>query len=275
MSAELHGIWGLPFIGLEDHIDVTRFPALHAEITRGLVDAECTYTGGSLKWMGICAPWVMRDPYRDVNFVLEELPDSEFAEFCALAEPPVSPVSADVPRVFGDETERPLSARQMRWLEVRHGVYFPWRTCFHFLENHRWEDKHNGGGKEFAAAALTLFPETVAFLRALPFVEIGRAVLFGIDANAHAPYHRDSEPGRVLEIPHSISLHPDPHKQLWLASPDGSQRLPIPARAFWFNDMDYHGVEPAPRFRYSIRVDGRFERDFLTKLQRSARAPAR
>lgn len=273
MSAEIHGIWGQPFVDLSDFVDVTCFPELHDEITRGLVDAECTYTGGSLKWMGICAPWVMADPYRDVNFVLEELAPEQFAVFCGLADSQLDP--ANTPRIFGDETDRPLSRRQMRWLEVRHGVYFPWRTCFHFLENHRWEDKHRGAGKYFSAAACALFPRTVAFLRALPFAEIGRAVLFGVDAGAHAPYHRDSEPGQALEIPHSISLHPDPHKQLWLASADGSQRLPIPARAFWFNDMDYHGVEPAPRFRYSIRVDGRFERAFLTKLQRTTRARQR
>lgn len=267
--SELHGIWGKPYIDLASFVDVTCFDELHAEITAGLVDAEYTYTGGSLKWMGVCAPWVLDDPYRDVNFVLEELDADEFARFCALAEPPLD--ADTTPREFGDETDRPLSARQMRWLEVRHGVYFPWKTCFHFVENERWEDKHSGAGKDFSQEARALFPRTVAFLQELPFVEIGRAVLFGIDANAHAPYHRDSEPGVALGIPHSISLHPDPHKQLWLASQDGSQRLAIPARAFWFNDMDYHGVEPGPRFRYSIRVDGRFDPAFLAALERRAR----
>ena len=268
--SKLHGIWGKPYIDLSEHVDRSELDDVHDEITSGLVHAECTYTGGSLKWMGICAPWSEADPYRDVNWVIEELSDREFAAFCALGEPPYDPSIA--PRQFGDETEQPLSYAQMRWLEIRHGVYFPWRTCFHFLENRKWEDKHSGQDKAFHPEALRLFPRTVTLLRRLPFAEIGRAVLFGLDANAHAPFHRDSEPGESLGIAQCINLHPDPHKRLWLASEDGSERVEVRAHAFWFNDMDYHGVLAAPRFRYSIRVDGRFRPEFLRALERTSRA---
>lgn len=265
---KLHGIWGHPYIDLSEHVG--DLDAVHDEITAHLFDADCTYTGGSLKWMGVCAPWVEEDPYRDVNWVLEALDDREFAQFCGLAEPSLDPACA--PRCFGDETEHALSWRQMRWLEIRHGVYFPWRTCFHFVENRSWDDNHSGAGKSFHPDALRLFPRTVALLQALPFVEIGRAVLFGLDANAHAPFHRDSEPGKALGVAHCINLHPDPHKRLTLCSADRSEEVEIDARAFWFNDMDYHGVHPAPRFRYSIRVDGRFDPTFLRALERQWRA---
>lgn len=263
---ELFGIHGKPFIDLSSLISCETLQSVHEEITLGLLDVASTYTGGSLKWMGITAPWNTEDPYKDVNWVLASLATEEFRTFCALADEPLDPMK--VPRIFGDETEHPLSWRQMRWLEIKHGVYFPWKTCYHFLKNDTWDDKHSGEGKDFESEALNVFPQTIAMLRALPFTEIGRAVLFGLHANDHAPFHRDSEPGKTETIPHSISIHPDPGKQLVLASEDGSTRLPVSAPVFWFNDMDYHGVDPAPVFRYSIRVDGVFERDFLRSLVR-------
>ena len=96
----------------------------------------------------------------------------------------------------------------MLYLKYQHGVYFPWKVCYHLLENDRWEDKHSGEGKDFSEERRAPLPETVAFVKSLPFTEIGRVVLFGIEANDHAPMHRDSEPGKTLTIPHSISFDP-------------------------------------------------------------------
>ena len=41
----------------------------------------------------------------------------------------------------------------------------------------------------------------------------------------------------------------------------------VDARAYWFNDMDYHGVLADPFFRYSVRVDGTFVPGFVEQLQ--------
>jgi Rieske 2Fe-2S family protein len=40
----------------------------------------------------------------------------------------------------------------------------------------------------------------------------------------------------------------------------------VNAPIFWFNDADYHGVDRAPRFRYSIRVDGVFDPAFVRRV---------
>jgi Rieske 2Fe-2S family protein len=110
-------------------------------------------------------------------------------------------------------------------------------------------------------------PKTVAFVRSLPFREIGRAVLFGLEPNDHAPAHRDTEPGAALQVAQSISFDPRGDKGLYLMDADGGSKTVIDARAYWFNDMDYHGVDPAKRFRYSVRVDGVFEPDFVRRVQ--------
>jgi Rieske 2Fe-2S family protein len=277
-KAQRHcGIFGRPFLDLSTRIDTSCFHELHDEITRGLARVESSYTGGSLKWMGVCAPWVEEDPYRDYMHVIRSLPREELEALIAIGDADPSSFDLDRPETIalGDETDHPLTYAQMRFLELRHGVYFPWKVCYHLLENDRWEDKHSGAGKDFGDEARAVFPKTVAFIESLPFTEIGRAVIFGVMPNDHAPAHRDSEPGKSLAIAQSISFEPsrgsplagDRHKRFYLLAPDGSNEVVVESPIYWFNDMDWHGVHADPWFRYSIRVDGAFDRAFLASLR--------
>ena len=59
------GIFGRPFLDLEGALDLSALDALDAEISRGIAQVETTYTGGTLKWMGVVAPWAMDDAYLD------------------------------------------------------------------------------------------------------------------------------------------------------------------------------------------------------------------
>jgi Rieske 2Fe-2S family protein len=270
--SRLCGIWGRPYIDLTPFIDTACFAELHREIVLGLCRVEPSYTGGSLKWMGVVAPWVHDDPYVDYGHVIRGFSRGEFEEFVGLGDDP-SAFDLDRRReyTFGDETDHPLTRAQMLYLKYRYGVYFPWKVCYHFLENDRWEDKHSGEGKDFSTEARAIFPRTVEFIRGLPFTEIGRAVLFGLEANDHAPAHRDTEPGSALQVAQSISFAPRGNKRFYLCDPAWEERTVVEAPIYWFNDMDYHGVLPDPLFRYSIRVDGVFERSFLRRLDRHHR----
>ena len=277
-SAKKHcGVFGRPYADLQGLLDTSEFPAIHREITRGLATVETSYTGGTLKWMGVTAPWVEADGYRDAMHVIRAMSQAEVAELATLADDGAAPVDPTDPALaFGDETDHPFSRAQMRLLEQRHGVYFPWKVCYHLLENDRWEDKHSGEGKGFGEEAREVFPQTVAFIEALPFVEIGRVVVFGLLANDHAPAHRDSEPGKALALAQSISFEPsrltasgEPrHKRFYLRAPDGSNEVIVDSPIYWFNDMDWHGVHADPYFRYSVRVDGVFDPGFLERIRR-------
>jgi hypothetical protein len=272
MSGRIWGIHGEPYADLESFVDVGALEALDTEITRGLARVETSYTGGTLKWMGVVAPWARDDAYLDAMEVIEELDDTELATLFSLADDP-SQLDWDKRRelTFGDETKNPLNRAQMRWLAYRHRVYFPWKVCYHLLENDRWEDKHSGSGKRFEDEAREVFPETVRFIEALPFVEIGRVVIFGLEPNDHAPLHRDTEPGEALSVAQSISLCPRGEKRFFLQNAEDDEPLVVSSRAYWFNDMDYHGVLSDPIFRYSIRIDGTFEPSFADALAKRAR----
>lgn len=269
--SDFWGIWGRPFVDLARFVDVDALASLDDEITLGLVSAKTLPTGGSLKWMGVTAPSVNADPYVDYMQVIEKLGVDDLRELVALADDPRAFRGLDLARVrFGDETDHPLNEAQARFLVYRHRVYFPWDVSFHFLENDRWEDKNRGAGKAWSEEARELFPRTVEFLRALPFREVGRCLLFGLRAHQHAPLHRDAEPGSTESLGHAMSLCPRGDKRFYLATPDEARTEIVRAKAYWFNDMDWHGVLPDPFFRYSIRVDGVFQPSFLRDLARAA-----
>ncbi len=271
-AAPIVGLFGKPFVDLEHLVDDATLDGIDREITLGLAKVESSYTGGSLKWMGVVAPWCLDDGYRDLMHAVEAMSEAELRELVALSDEPDAFEPARLREAtFGDETDHPLNRAQMRYLAYRHGVYFPWKVCYHLLENDRWDDKHSGAGKAFLDEALEVFPRTVALIRALPFREIGRVVLFGLEPNDHAPLHRDTEPGKALSVAQSISLCPRGDKRFYLCNGPDDEPLVVDKRVYWFNDMDYHGVLADPFFRYSIRVDGVFEPSFVRDLERRAR----
>ncbi len=273
-AARLWGVLGHPYLDVSPLIDTSVFPVLDAELTRGLTRATTNATGGTLKWMGVVAPWVIDDGFRDAMFAIEAMSPDELREFAALGDGPPVLVEDRATWRFGDETDRPFTAAQVRLLSTRYGAYFPWKVCLHLLENERWEDKHSGAGKAFTAEALALFPETVRFVQSLPFTEIGRVVLFGLEPDDHAPLHRDTEPGRALQVAQSLCFQPRPGKRLYLQNAPEAAPTIVDAPLYWFNDMDYHGVLSDPVFRYSVRVDGVFDRDFVRSIERHARSQA-
>lgn len=275
--ARLHGIFGRPYIDLLPHLPFLSPQSLgeiDQEIRAGLRNVPIGQTGATLKWMGVVAPWQMEDGFIDAMDAIERMDAAAFAEFVRLGDY-AERASARVPErgdAVGDETDWPFSLAQIEHLTRVHRVYFPWKTCYHLLENDRWEDKHHGAGKSWSDEAPSFFPKTLAMIGSLPFREIGRVVIFGVHAGDHAPFHRDSEPSSSLSIAQSISIDPCGNKGLCLQNAADDAPHVIRSHAYWFNDMDYHGVLPGETFRYSLRIDGVFEASFVRDLERASRA---
>lgn len=264
-SGAVVGIFGRPFVDLEPFLDLSSLPELHEEICLGLTRVPLDYTGGSHRTLGI-VPESQRDlRYADYGEVLRALSPDQLADFSALSEaardepPPTDPGDA-----YGEERDIPLSRRQMLWLKFRHGVYFPWQAYFELIPNRYWNEKSEP--KSFTRLARAIFPKTVAFVEQLPFSAVGRCNIMGLEANHHGTVHRDGEREQA-EPAHFITFCPAPNKTLFLWDEPAQKKLPVSLRAYWFNDNDYHGVESAPFFRYSVRVDGRFQAGFLERLR--------
>lgn len=225
------------------------------------------YTGGSHRSMQIMPPSRAGEAHTDYGEVIRALGDADFLTFRSLADDPssIDPGRRDE-LSFGEERDHPLSRRQMLWLKFRHRVYFPWKVYVELIPNGRWSEKSDSAGKAFTRRARAFFPKTVAYVERLPFASIGRCNLMGLEANDHGTVHRDGE-GAQAEPDHFITLCPAGDKRLYLWDEAAQRKTPVPGRAYWFNDHDYHGVDADPYFRYSLRVDGVFRPDFLEALR--------
>ena len=275
------GILGHPFIDLEPYLDTSRFEEIDEEISLGLAQVAVEYTGGSHKHMGIVPPSLADEPYVDYGDVIAGFDRDEFARFVSLAE---RPGDFDVERQheysFGEERDVPLTKKQMLWLEYRYGVYFPWKVFYEMIPTKNWDDKSHGVGKEFKPEAALHFPKLIELVRALPFVEVGRCNILGLAANDHGTVHTDRGEEEKPEPDQFITLCPRGDKRLYLWDEQRDERARtrmqdeqkyfIESRAYWFNDSDYHGVEADPFFRYSVRVDGFFDPEFLARVAAGA-----
>lgn len=272
-GSSLVGLYGRPFLPLDmllREVGVDLSPplldAIHREVCLAYATMPVDYTGGSHRSMGIMPPSRVDEAVGDYVEVLRALPDTEWQTFVSLADDPADFHDVDRGDV-GEERSVPLSRRQMLWLKVRHGVYFPWKGYLELIPNQRWSDKSTFVGKRFTRAARTFLPLTCALVEALPFVGVGRCNIMGLEAHDHGTVHRDGDPAEQDAPDQFITLYPVPGKTLFLWD-EAARRAHdvIGARAVWFNDFDYHGVSAAPFFRYSIRVDGVFTDAFASLI---------
>ncbi|WP_224365079.1 hypothetical protein [Hyalangium versicolor] len=274
-SDGLVGLWGRAFLNLEPYLDLAKLESLDDEICYALAQVQTSYTGGSHKAMGIMPPSLAEDPYIDYGQVIRGFSKEEFATFVSLGrEPEAFDAKQRHTYEFGEERDHPLTREQMLFLKFKHGVYFPWKVFYELVPGGYWSEKSTAQGKDFTREARLYFPRTVAFVRSLPFREIGRCTLLGLEANDHGTVHRDGEPEDQTAPDHFITVCPRGNKRLFLWDEQARRKLPVTGRAYWFNDFDYHGVEADPFFRYSLRVDGAFEPEFLERLRRDHAVPA-
>jgi hypothetical protein len=266
----LRGIWGRPWVNLEPFLDLSRLRAVDEEITYGLTQVDVSYTGGSHKWMDIVPPSLEDEPYVDYGQVIAKMSRDDFARLVSLADDPDAfDVSRQREYEFGEERPFPLSKRQMLWLKYRYGVYFPWKVFYELIPTKGWDDKSTSADKAFTEEAEEHFPQLIELVKSLPLSEIGRCNIMGLEANDHGTVHHDRSHEEKVAADHFITICPRGDKRLFLWDEDEHRKVEIRSRAYWFNDSDYHGVEPDPFFRYSVRVDGFFRPEFLQHLRRT------
>lgn len=261
----LAGILGHAYLDLEPWVDVAAFPAVHEEICWALAELPGSYTGGAHRSMGIMPPGHEHEALGDYGETLRAMTREERLAFARLADDwgEFDPETYEP----GEEGTHQLSRRQLALLKVRYGVYFPWQVFHELIPNRYWDEKSRGAGKDFTREARAFFPKTIALVRSLPFVEIGRCNVMGLDPLHHGTLHRDGDPRAKPEPDHFVTLCPGANKRLFVLDAATDRRVVVTARAAWFNDSDWHGVEAAPHFRYSVRVDGVFRPEFVAELR--------
>lgn len=111
------------------------------------------------------------------------------------------------------------------------------------------------------------FPKLKEYINTLPFKNVGRVLFFTTFPNYGVPTHRDSVVRDHKD--HNINLFFDQGTRpsfIWDEIKKEKVYLEQGARSYFFNNRDYHGVDPEPSFRYTLRVDGTFTDDLCKEL---------
>lgn len=109
------------------------------------------------------------------------------------------------------------------------------------------------------ADCIKLFPKLKDCILKLPFIEIGRVVIYGSWPESRVPCHRDSYPSNDYD--HHINFNPGGYRPVYVYDSinDIKHYLPDNYKFYAYNTSDYHGVDPLPYFSYTVRVDGIFK----------------
>jgi hypothetical protein len=144
------------------------------------------------------------------------------------------------------------------------GAVIPWFfACYLKHGDFNNKTKQNENWTENAK----YFPKLIEYIKTLPFKEVGRIMFFTAYPNAGVVTHRDSIVAEHKD--HNINLFFDSGWRpsfIWDEKTKEKVYLPEGARSYYFNNRDYHGVDPEPVFRYTVRIDGTFTDEMCEKL---------
>jgi hypothetical protein len=257
-SYDEYGVRGVgknryPIISLDPYIDHSQDDALHIECCKGLA---------------LCSEMKM-------GMVYGAIPPEEVAKLGATGCWTETLEKLDILDPTGVHKKAILeiieeSPNDIRLLNVYKYCYFalgsviPWfYACY--LKTNSFKTKTEDTGKW--TENVTYFPNLVKYLETLPFKTIGRVLFFTTYPNAGVAIHRDS----VVEehSDHNINLFFGGGWRpsfVWDEKKKEKIYLEKGARSYFFNNRDYHGVDPEPNYRYTLRIDGTFTDEFCEKL---------
>lgn len=235
-----------PFIDMEPYLDTSLFDDLHDEICLGLAKIQ-NYTLPEV--IGTQPPVLNIDKIHTDQFEAEV--------YRHLDRHPDSQKHLQHLGKLDNEQERrkycifALGAQPPWWFSL---VLLHARFREKTVPNKNW------------SAHIEIFPQLRAYLESLPiFTSIGRVLLFATYPHAGVPPHRDF----LVEShsDHCVNFFFTAPRPSYLFDSVQNQKIHLqPTRAYFFNNRDYHGVDPEPVFRYTLRVDGEFTDEICKNL---------
>ncbi len=111
------------------------------------------------------------------------------------------------------------------------------------------------------------FPKTLAFIKSLPFTEIGRILFFVSYHHLPSDVHFDRENTCYNGKNHYLWFNPFNSKKFFMLEESGEKDY-IDSKCAIFNGRKLHGSEPGPHHSYTLRIDGQLSEEFcnLAKL---------
>ena len=242
----------LPIISMDRYIDHSKDCDLHIECCKGLALSE-EYKMGMI-YGGIPPEEVAKFAGHDCwSEMLKDLDKHD----------PTGVHRAALKEVIEKSHGKEMQA-MYKYAYFAMGAVIPWFFAV-YLKKNDFGKKTLDQGQWTEAAKL--FPNVVEYINRLPFKTIGRVLLFTTYPNAGVVTHRDSVVAEHRD--HNINLFfagGERPSFIWNEKTKEKIFLEKGARSYFFNNRDYHGVDPEPVFRYTLRVDGTFTDELCEEL---------
>jgi hypothetical protein len=109
------------------------------------------------------------------------------------------------------------------------------------------------------------FAPLMEFIATLPFKATGRMLIIYDESGRAVPAHRDHD---SIELCHEfIWFRTNLDKPFFMLEPDSGEKVYVASHAAWFDTVNqFHGADGNGRLSISIRVDGRFDDDFRSRI---------
>jgi len=244
----------LPIVNMDQYIDHSRDTELHIECCKGLSicnDIKMGMVYGSL-------------PPEEVNRLNGNDCWSETLSNLEKIDP-----TGEHKKAILDIIEQSPKGEQLKnvykYCYFALGSAIPWFYAL-YLKESGFEGKTNSNNTWTDNSKY--FPKLLKYLETLPFKTIGRVLFFTTYPTAGVVIHRDSIMAEHKD--HNINLFFDGGWRpsfIWDEKRKEKIYLEKGAKSYFFNNRDYHGVDPEPNFRYTIRIDGTFNDELCEKLK--------
>lgn len=242
----------LPIISMDQYIDHTMDHELHIECCKGLAQAEDIKMG--MIYGGLPPEEVKRFNNHDSwSEMIRELDKYDASGVHSKA-------IKDL--IFNNPGKEMQVIYKYAYYAL--GAVIPWFFAL-YLKKSDFNKKTQDVGHWTESSKY--FPKLINYLDTLPFKTIGRVLLFTTYPQAGVVIHRDSIVAEHSD--HNINLFFDGGWRpsfIWDEIKKEKVYLPKNSRSYFFNNRDYHGVDPEPVFRYTVRVDGTFNDELCEKL---------
>lgn len=257
----IKGINGIPYVDMEQYIDMQYFESLQPEIIRGFAEAREFAKEGTWMAPGFTFEEMSYQPYWKPIYKAME-------EFMAL--PDNDPIKKAGMPLYDNINNFKDRNKFTRFLKMAMGAYDPY--IYYFLwEEGSWDDR-TAPRKLTEEAAY--FPTVVKWVESMVgtiFEDIGRVIFFHVEADGLPFEHRDLDAKNGINVinPHRnefIHIRPNTKKGFYIWDPEKKNKVYINTRAAWWNDVDWHGGDKIMEQSYSLRIDGKFTEEFRQKL---------
>ncbi len=239
------GILGKPFLDLEPYIDTNELILMHEDIAFGLAMAEPPRTEtGSYRW---------KDESRvDVWTKIKEIRANGNSKHIQA-----------IDKLF--EEGHGFYHKAYLYTQLIVGGYTGSRTLLLKFNTGGYYDK-NYEKNSIWTEEVKYFPNLIKYISALPFSEIGQIAIYMTENDCVVPIHCDIPKQTKEEMSEFMWFSPQKNKKFFILDDKTNQRHYCSSSVIMFNELDYHGVEAAPYLSYSIHVDGKFTKQFKSKI---------